>query len=172
MALKVEDGTGGDALITRQQFIDYCTAKGYDTSDFDPDVDFDPAIRRASTYISTGWNWQGFKVAGRSQILAWPRSGVVDNDGYGVDFNSIPREVQDATCEASFYELEHPNGLMPIITLTDRVASETVGPISTTYFNQGADISASAPVLTILNEILKPLLMRGDTSFTSRANRG
>lgn len=172
MVVKVEDGTGGDVLCTLQYFKDYCAARGYDISGA-VDEELEEALRRGSNYISTGWIWPGTKIGYRVQLLAWPRFSVNDSDGDPVASDSVPHEVADATCEATFYEYENPNGLNPVVTLTDRVSSESVGPISVSYANMGNDPTASRPMLPIITDILKPLLScHSGTGFTSRANRG
>lgn len=174
MVLKLEDGTGGDSLITLDYFKAYCEAHGYDISDADDVSDLEPACRRASTYISNGWVWQGYKIGQRTQLQAWPRYDVQDAEGFPVDNTSIPHEVSDATCEATFYEYENPNGLTPVSVLSGRVQSETVGPISVTYTSLGPDASYDRPVLPILMDILKALMGVNATAsaFTGRANRG
>jgi hypothetical protein len=173
MPLTVEDGTGGDAMISLAYFVQYCTDHGYDIAAFDDTDDIEPAIRRASTYITAGWRFQGFKTGGRAQVQAFPRAGVIDEDGWAILPNEIPREVQAAVAEASFYELENPNALNPSILQTERVLSETVGPISTTYADSGSSISASRPVLTIVGDLLGPLLAtQSYGGVTARADRG
>lgn len=43
-------------------------------------------------------SWQGAK-ASEAQALRWPRSGVVDRDGYSVDDDIIPQDLKDACAE-------------------------------------------------------------------------
>lgn len=177
MALKVEDGTGGDALVSVSDFQAYCEAKGYDLTSYDPTADMEPAIRRGSTYITNGWEdqFQGYRIGQRAQIQAWPRYNVATPEGWAVDNMSIPREVTAAASEASYYELLNPNGLTPSVTLTDRVLSEKVGPLEVQYAPMGVSIDASRPVLSILADLLRPLLSAGATGNSpvfSRADRG
>lgn len=172
MALVIENGEGGDAFIDLTYFQEYCDDHGYDLSDFD-DTKQEQAIRAASTYISAGFDWPGLKYGGRAQVLAWPRSDVTDSEGWPVSYLTIPREVEMATAEAAFFLLQNPGALNPVVSLTGRVISETVGPISTTYANPGMEISADRPVLVIINDLLKPLLWNnGGSSVTARADRG
>lgn len=172
MTLTLEDGTGGDALITLQQFKDYCDDVGYDYSTFDDEDDIEPAIRRGSNFISTSRMYKGTRIGGRAQVQAFPRSGVITPEGWSVDATSIPREARDATAEATWYELNNPNGLLPSVIMTDRVTQEQVGPISVTYAAANNDANAAKPVLTIVETLLAPLVDRSTSFVTARANRG
>lgn len=174
MSLTVETGSGGDALISLADFKTYCSDIGYDLTAFTQDAVIEQAIRRGSSYISNAFRFKGIRVGGRNQIQAWPRSDVQTDEGWPVDYQSIPREVKSAAAEASFYELENPNALAPSVTLTDRVTQEQVGPLSVTYAPATNDAAASRPILTIVMDMLAPLLDRssGISGVTARANRG
>jgi len=37
--------------------------------------------------------------ATEAQALKWPRIGVVDDEGYGIDSDEIPQQMKDAQCE-------------------------------------------------------------------------
>jgi hypothetical protein len=172
MALVVENGTGGDALISLADFKTYATNKGYVYSPTFSDTQIEQAIRRASLWVSTTYNFKGYTIGGRAQIQAWPRYNVETSDGWYVDSTTIPREVSWATAEATWYELNNPNALSPVETLTDRVVSETVGPISVTYAQYGSDVSAGRPYLLIVSELLAPLLVSNSNAYTTKAIRG
>lgn len=171
MTLTVEDGSGGDAMISASDFEAYCESMGRTVAADDDAVE--AAIRRASTYISNGFSFRGLRRGGRAQIQAWPRTSVVTDEGWSVDYTSIPREVAAAVAEAALYELQSPGGLSPTVVLTDRIVSERIGPIATEYAPTGNDIGAARPVLTILSDLLAPLLASGGrNSVTARADRG
>lgn len=172
--LIVENGTNnGDALITLAYFLDYCANKGYDVDDSADDDTLNAAIRRGSLYISTYSRYQGFKKGGRLQLMAFPRTGMIDEDGYGIDGLTVPREAQMATAEASYYEYQNPNALNPQVDLTARVKSETIGPISTTYDLPSTGATGSRPILTILGDILRPLMgSKTSNRLVGRAERG
>lgn len=174
MSLTVETGTGGDALISLAYMKDYCGDVGYDITAFTDDVAIEQAIRRASTYISTCYKYKGLVVGGRDQRQSWPRSNVFTNEGWPVDYLTIPREVQMATAEAAWYELNNVGGLNPSIVLTDRVTHEQVGPLSVSYQPvSSTDLSASRPILTIITDLLSDLVDNYSVSgLTARADRG
>jgi hypothetical protein len=174
MALTVENGTGGDALVSLNDFEVYCEEHGYDLTAF-TDPEEEVAIRNASTYISRAFSYKGLKVGARHQIQAWPRYGVWDEEGYGVDYTTVPWEVVDATCEAAWYDLNNPGKLNPNVVITERALIETVGPISVTYESRrglGTNVNDSRPILTIIGDLLAPLLSPNASSVTVRAVRG
>ena len=161
LTLIVEDGTGladADALVSLSVFQTYCAAKGYALAGFDAETAQEPAIRRGTTYISNAFAWPGERTTGRVQSLAWPRDDVEDAEGWAVPSDEVPREVRQATCEAAYYELLNPNGLTPAVNLTQQVKSKAIGPIRKEFFAGPMTASAARPVLTIIGDILAPLL--------------
>jgi hypothetical protein len=161
LSLIVEDGSGkpdADAFVSLSVFQTYCTAKGYDLAAFDPELAQEPAIRRGTAYLSTAISWPGRRAHGREQSLAWPREGVEDAEGWAIPSDEVPVEVKQATCEAAFYELRTPNGLAPAVNLTQQVKSKQVGPMRKEFFAGPMTAQAARPVLTIIRDILAPLL--------------
>lgn len=161
-----------DSFITLAFFKTYADGKGYDYSAFDDTDEIEPAIRRGTSYLSDGFTWGGARVAGRGQALAFPRSGLLDGEGWDVDHDSIPPEVQKATAEASWYELNNPGGLSPTVTMADRVKREKVGALEVEYVGTGGGPEASRPVLTILRDLIGGLLSSGASNLVGRAVRG
>lgn len=51
-----------------------------------------------ATQILDRLEWRGYKV-NSTQALRWPRSGVLDQDGYEVDWDTIPSWLERATAE-------------------------------------------------------------------------
>jgi hypothetical protein len=49
--------------------------------------------------------WMGSAVS-EAQALGWPRVGVIGRNGFELDSNAIPLEVQQATCEYARQLLE------------------------------------------------------------------
>jgi len=172
MALVVETGTGGDALISLAQFNDFAEKMGWDVSAYD-DLDIEAAIRRASYYISTNYKYQGYTIGGRAQVLAFPRSGMIDGEGHGIDPTTVPREAETATYHATYYEMQTPGGLTPSGSTSDLVKSESVGPISIEYAGAGNGVDGLRPTLFAVKDALGPLLSKTSFSpFTARADRG
>lgn len=124
------------------------------------------AIRRAEAYLD-GLNWKGRKTAGRAQDSAWPRTGAYDSDGFEIDAEEIPQEIQRATAVLAVVELAAPNTLTPQITLAQIAQSETVGPISVSY-RAGSGVSDARPVVTAAMDAIKGLL-KPKTVFLERA---
>lgn len=173
MALTVEDGTGladADAFVSLTDCDAYHTARG-NSAWTGTDADKESAIRRATAFMTYAFTWKGFPLNGRDQALAWPRSGVTDNDGYYVAVDEVPREVVDATCEAALRELESPGSLYPDVTLTDRVKSEQVGPLRVEYFANAMSAEASRLVVTIIRDLVRGLLKASGGIYSGRAVR-
>lgn len=161
-----------DSFITLSFFKAYADAKGYDYSAFDDTDEIEPAIRRGTSYLSDGFTWGGARVAGRGQALAFPRSGLLDGENWAVDHNTIPPEVERATAEASWYELNNPGGLSPTVTMADRVKREKVGALEVEYAGTGGGAEASRPVLTIVRDLVGGLLATNSGGLVGRAVRG
>lgn len=69
-----------------------------------------------------------------SQPMQWPRSFIVDHDGYAVDAHSIPQKFKDAVCEIAFW----------MWTEEDRFFSDTdLGQIKS-YDLPGVKVTAAA----------------------------
>lgn len=165
MALTVEDGTGvagADALDTlaavSAHFAAYAEPTGWSAAS---DSDKEAAIRRASSWLSSYFRWKGSRVDGRSQGLAWPRSGVTDCDGNAVPTDEVPIEVKRALYAATSFEFLTPGGLTPTVTPAQQVRRQKVGPIEREFFEQDATgrgdvdrIDDSRPVIaTVLDNV-------------------
>lgn len=89
------------------------------------------ALRDATEYLDAAYNsrWKGIRTT-RTNPLDWPRSGVVDTDGYTVDSDDIPVQLEEATAEGALRSLTEE--LLPDVTSPGRIETiaEKVGPIS------------------------------------------
>ena len=165
MALVVEDGTGladADSYLDEADFE--ARAEGLGLA-LPATGDAEVALRRGTIYLEGRYagRWPGYKINGRSQALAWPRRYVVDSHGDVVPQDEVPEEIKKALVEAAYREMVEPGVLTPDYVPGQRVVSETVGPISTTYAD---DSSASQrPTVTMIDEILWPLLLPGGSGF-------
>jgi hypothetical protein len=175
MALTPEDGTGlanADALISLAYANTYHSERGNSTWTGD-DADKESAIRRASFYLSNHYDWIGLPLNGRTQALAWPRTGVVDGLGYAIESSEIPKEVKQACAEAALRELVSVGSLTPDYTPSERLESAKVGPVSVTYANNRTDSESSRPILLIVRDLISQYLEDGgSTTLIGRANRG
>lgn len=130
------------------------------------------ALIRASAYIDGRYRkqfpsgrWEslfpGAKTEGRGQIREWPRTDAVDYTGAALPADKEPIEVEYAAYEAALRELAAPGSLSPDFVASSLIKSEKVGPLETTYAvpeaNTGA--AASRPVITIIDEIIAPVLV-------------
>lgn len=61
-------------------------------------ADKERALKMATRLFDERIDWVGLK-ANSTQALRWPRSSVVDPDGYSVDSSIIPSAIANATAE-------------------------------------------------------------------------
>jgi hypothetical protein len=163
MTLIVEDGSGmsnADALISVAFADTYHADRGNSAWTGDATVK-EPAIRRATSYISTAYTWQGWKRMGRPQSLAWPRTGVIDREGWGVAFDSVPIEIQRATAEVALRELVTPGIMDPDYYAADQVKSRKAGDTQEVYVLSGITAQSSRPILLIVRDLIAPLVKIG-----------
>lgn len=115
MALIVEDGTGlasADAYISLADANTYWTDRGNSTWDAAADADKEEAIRRATEYLDSTFEWVGVRVS-QTQGLDWPRYDVIDKDGYGIDSDAIPNKLAQATARLAVNALS--GDLLPVL---------------------------------------------------------
>lgn len=177
MALEVEDGTGlanADAFVSVEGCTEYCEAHGlagWTEVPRSPAADDEAAIRRATSWLSNSFTWQGAKLKGRGQGQAFPRIGVIDEEGNDVPSTEVPIEIVQACCIAAAYERENPGGLTPNVSLIDRVKSEQVASIKVEYVTPPSTADASRPVLLAVVDVISGLLSTTTSSLAGRAVR-
>lgn len=163
MALTVEDGTGlsgADALVSLADVDAYHTKFGNSTWTGD-DADKETAIRRASSYLTNSFRWQGWKINQRAQAMAWPRSGVIDADGYPVANDAVPSEIANACSELALRELVTPGTLTPDVTPGDAVTREKIGELEVEYASPKTNPGQARPIVSIVQDMVGPLLATG-----------
>jgi len=168
MAIVVEDGTGltnADAFISLAWLKEYHDARGNDYSAY-TDAALEQAIVRATDFISESHHWAGYKIKERGhqdgeQALAWPRSYVVDRNGYSVANDEVPTEIKKATAEVAIYEAGTPGGMQPTYVAHDRVKSERVGPLATEFDLSNRSAEGARPVLLVVRDLIGQFLARG-----------
>lgn len=180
MALIVEDGTGradADSLVSLEEADVYHAQLGNagwesQSGVSDSEELKEQALRRASRFISDSFKFKGYPKNGRTQNLAWPRFYVDDDEDYSIPSNEIPREIKRAVYEVALVELENPGAMYPVVTQTDRVKREKVGPLEVEYLNNQTDAYADRPFLTKVVDIIGPFLMPGSKNrLTGKAVR-
>jgi len=86
----------------------------------------------ATQYLENKYRgrWRGRKKLW-SQALAWPRYGAVDDDGYAIDSEAVPQELQAACAELALRVVLGDN-LLGVVTEPGEVTSESVsvGPVT------------------------------------------
>ena len=82
----------------------------------------------------------GLKVAERAQIREQPRTGQVDNYGYAIDVDTIPREYIHATYEIAYKHLITPGVLNEDYTpgKYDQVSVDGAISVKFTKFNSSS----------------------------------
>ncbi len=114
-------GPNSDSYDTLENFKLYADSIGYDYSSHQDTV-IEQKMRLATQYLDRAYRtrWKGFRTD-RDQALAWPRSsdsneqknyltpsftaGVIDEDGYEIPPNVVPKQVKYAQFEATFMSL-------------------------------------------------------------------
>lgn len=153
-----------DFYGTVEGFLEYCRDNGYDVDDLPPSPPeaVEVLLRRGSAYIDGSYRsrYPGRKTGGRAQVRDWPRTGARDASGESIAPDEIPIEVEQATYEAAIREHNAPGSLTPDYVATERVRSESVGPLSVTYADSSSSMSAqdALPVISQIDMILEPLL--------------
>lgn len=164
MALTVETGAGvpnADSWVSlvaaNAHFTDYGGFwAGTDSAK-------ESALRRAALWLSTGIRWNGTK-AYAGNMLAWPRTGMMDCDGNDIAENAIPMQVILAQLAAASAELQSPGILTPSITPGQQVKREKVDVIEVEYMtpkDQGVPdgvydpLTRLRPVLTQVSDYIR-----------------
>lgn len=174
MALIVEDGTG---LSTAESFVSVANADTYHDGRGNTDwtdantTQKEEALRRASSYLTDRYRWQGLPYNGRTQALAWPRKGILDEEGYDVDETEIPEEVKRATYELALLELGTPGYLSPVVVVSDKVKREKVGSLEVEYVTASVSPMASQPVILIVDALIGQFLCMGGSALSGETFR-
>lgn len=145
----------------------YGTATGYKAYHLargriaiEDDDEIEVALLIASEWIDGCYlsSFNGYKVGQRDQIREWPRTGAYDIYGYPVSYESVPREVENATYEAAQRQLQSPGSLLKDYTPNQYKRVAVDGAISVDYaaFASSSDIQTQ---FAIIDQILAPLIM-------------
>lgn len=138
------------------------------------DADKDAARLRASEYIDAAYRSQfpGYKAGLRAQVREWPRVGASDIEGQSIADDETPREVENATYEASLRELVTPGSLNPDYDPSTQVRREKVGPIDVEYTAAHGPNSVRK-IIPIIGAIIAPVLTGSSvtSSITGRTER-
>lgn len=139
--------------------------------DADDDAIVDGKLLVASEWLDAryGGMFPGRKTNGRAQDRAWPRTGASDHEGYAIDFETVPVEIDYATYEAARREFNSAGILSRDYTPNKYQRAAVSGAVDVTYtnFNGAQDTQIE---LQIVNEILSKLLDMDDGNILSGAS--
>lgn len=148
MSLLVEDGTGrpdADSYIDLADASNYMEKMGHDAWATATEADRQKALRRATQYIDARYRYKNRPLSA-DQSLEWPRTG----------FPWPVKRVLDATCELAVRALV--GELYADVLPDERIKSETIGPLTTTYMepDNGGQVR-----FAVVDDLLEPLVATG-----------
>jgi hypothetical protein len=151
MAIVVEDGTGlpsAQAMASVAEANAYLTVRGEPEP---PTATIEAALVRGWEYIENAYRgrWKGRKVW-ELQALAWPRQGVIDEEGFEIWPNIVPKLVKSANAHAALLHIQSVDleaAASATMTLTREV--NKVGDVSSEKEYASAASQRSAGLLVI-----------------------
>lgn len=152
MAIIIEDGSmpdGANSYATIEICDQWQAERGSTVwpAGVEEKLSKEAALIRAADYLN-GLKWVGRKAA-PGRIMAWPRIGASDADGYVVPPDSVPQAVVFAQCYLAGLAFDGKD-LQPLLERGGRIQSEKVDDLNTTYFDDAAD----RDVYTALSDLL------------------
>lgn len=141
---------------TDDSFTDWAFAAGHAL----PSDDYQAARQRGSDYIDAqyGDRFTGTPAGGVDQERAWPRTGATAY-GQALTDSLIPQRVIHASYHAALIELRKPGSLSVLIDPSKRVKRQKVDVIEREFFEPSETGSSLAPVSSIIEGLLAPLLV-------------
>lgn len=133
MALVPEDGTGlsnADSYGSLAAFKTWATDRGRVYSAYD-DALIEAKLRLGFDYINSVRRYKAITLTS-TQAGEFPRDGLTDWNGRAV--TGVPQRVVWANFELAWAQLEGGEDLYQNLERGGRIASESVGPIATSYF--------------------------------------
>lgn len=95
-------------------------------------------------------NWNGAKYQDApTQVLDWPRSGLVDSEGDAVDETTVPQEILDATCELALALIQNPE-LQDSANTGNNIKRMKAGSVELEYIRG----TSGARFPTVINELV------------------
>ncbi|UQZ90209.1 hypothetical protein C4J81_13760 [Deltaproteobacteria bacterium Smac51] len=165
MGLIVEDGTmpeGANSYASVSECDTWQTERASTVWPTSPEPGEDAELAKkeaalilASDYLN-GLGWNGRRSKG-GRVLAWPRIGAVDTDGYLVPPDVVPKAVKSACCYLAGMVFSGSD-LQPVMERGGRVQSESVGSLATSFF----DDAASRDIYSALADLLRGLASEFD----------
>ncbi len=132
MTIIVEDGSGradATAYVDVAWTDAYHALRGNAAWAAAAVADKEAALVKASDCLDAGYAFRGERLR-PDQALSWPRSGAEDEAG--ASLSGVPEPVKRACAELALRALSEE--LMPDAARGGLIKSESVGPVSTSYF--------------------------------------
>lgn len=161
MALIVEDGTGkadADSYGSLADFKTWADGRGRVYTAIYADAQIEAALRDGFQYINTARRYKAITLTS-TQAGEFPRDGLTDWNGRTV--TGVPQRVIWANFELAWAKLTSGADLFQDQERGGRVASESVGPISVSYF---AD-APSQKTFTAAMKLLDPYARSPQDSY-------
>ncbi len=118
MALILDATPGGEdsnTYIVLSGALEYFESRLYADSFVDAASGYqEQALAMATRQLDERFIWSG-TITFSGQALDWPRENVINCDGYEVDSETIPVEIQEATCEQALYLLQSDSTQYPSV---------------------------------------------------------
>lgn len=163
MSLIVETGSG---LTNADSYISLADANSYVADHGNPsswsaatDDEKEEALRLGTQYIDLKYGNRFLGVRGsRDQALNWPRSAVIDIEGYSYDSDEIPVCLKQVVVEAALRHLADDD-LLGVIENNGTVKREKskIGPLEdeVEYVNGKSQASAYPKIRALLRPLIK-----------------
>lgn len=161
-----------DFYGTVNGFTAYITERNITPASDDTNV-IQTALIVASEWLDAIYrsSFPGLKVGQRDQQREWPRTGAQDIYGYSVPSDSVPREVEFATYEATLRQMATPGSLSLDYTPPKYKQASVTGAVAVTYSSFDSVRDAQIKFQKI-DEHLSPILRASrDSGLVGSANR-
>lgn len=144
------------------------------------DASKEAALRMAAVQLSSMYVWAG-TITDLAQIMPWPRTDVVDDEGREIDVDTIPEKIKYAQIELA-YQWLIADQLTPnptLYTAADvgrQLKREKLGPLEKEYFQENSflyDLSEGrmkTKVYPLIDMYVKPYIVRRTGSAWTPSN--
>lgn len=173
MAFTPETGagvTGANSLVTTATVDAYWADRGVDSGTGASWDALTAAEKQQKCVLATDYVVRRYRFGGTKKTYAqgtvFPRTGLTERDGQEVPDDVVPWQVQHAVSFLAGLAAAGTD-LSPVLDRGNRIKSEGVAGITTTYM----DDAPSESVLTYVDGLLFPLLSDSGVMDTSAAGR-
>lgn len=155
--LVVEDGTGlvdSNSYVSLSEADDYWELRNEGSSGWGAlsDDAKTASLVRAAQYLDYAYRYVGDRYS-TIQAMTWPRVVFFDADARAMFADIIPQRIKDAQCELAREDAIVGKLLAPV-DRGGRVQSESVGPLSVSYFADAPATKQFPLVDAILTDLL------------------